>query len=224
MAVLMANNGEVMLTSETYTSADGAKNGIKTIIKAIATGEFVIYQEKGNDYYYKLKTAYNRFLCAGEIYKTKDRCLKSVETVKRIAKDATIVEKVFEGSKYVEYTPVQNPEYNVKKGFEGKWKVETDADGKFSAKLYASNGQLMLATEYVSTRNGAVKAIDNIKKNSAEGNFVIDKDKFGRFYYKLRNAQRTVICIGEAYDNLADCTSALESMRKFASTAIFVED
>ena len=141
-----------------------------------------------------------------------------------IAKDAIIVDKIFEGAKYVEYTPVKDPKYTVRKGFEGKWKVETDEDGKFSAKLYASNGQLMIATEYVSTKNGAIKAIENIKKNSQEGNFVIDKDKFGRFYYKLRNAQRTVICMGEAYDNFSDCTSALESMRKFASTAIFVEE
>lgn len=224
MSVLMANNGEVMLTSESYTTVDGARNGIKTIIKAIETGEFVIYQDKSKEYYYKLKNANNRFLCAGEIYKTKDRCLKSVESVKRIAKDATVVEKVYEGAKYVEYTPVANPEYKVKKGFEGKWKVETGDDGKFSAKLYASNGQLMIATEYVSTKNGAIKAMENIKKNSQEGNFVIDKDKFGRFYYKLRNSQRTVICMGEAYDNFADCTSALESMRKFAFTATLIEE
>lgn len=224
MAKLSANNGEVMLTSEIYSSEKGARNGIQTIIKAIENGEFVIYQDKGNDYYYKLKNANNRFLCAGEIYRSKDRCLRAVESVRRIAKDATIIAELFEGEKYVDYTPVEDPKYNVRRGFEGKWRVEISEDGRYSAKLYASNGQLMLSTENVASKKSCITAIETIKKYSKEGNFVIDRDKFGRFYYKLRNSQKTVICIGEAYDKLSDCTKALESMRKFAETAIYVEE
>ena len=221
-SALLANNGEVMLTSEIYTTEEGARNGIKTIIKAVETGEFVIYEDKSKEYYYKLKSANNRFLCAGEIYKTKDGCLKSVESVKRIAKDAMISDGVVQGEKYVDYVPVKNPQYQIKKGFEGKWKIEADKDGKFSAKLYASNGQLMLATEKVKTKATAVSSIETIKKNALDGNFVIDKDKFGRFYYKLRNAQKMVICMGEAYESVADCISALESVRKYAFTAILI--
>lgn len=224
MAKLSANNGEVMLTSEIYSSEKGARNGIQTIIKAIENGEFVIYQDKGNDYYYKLKNANNRFLCAGEIYRSKDRCLKAVESVRRIAKDAVVSDTLFEGDKYVDYVPLENPKYTVRRGFEGKWRVEISEDGRYCAKLYASNGQLMLSTENVASKKTCITAIETIKKYSKEGNFVIDRDKFGRFYYKLRNSQKTVICIGEAYDKLADCTKALESMRKFAETAIYVED
>lgn len=224
MSKLSANNGEVMLTSEIYASEKGARSGIQTIIKAIENGEFVIYQDKGNDYYYKLKNANNRFLCAGEIYRSKDRCLRAVESVRRIAKDAVISDTLFEGEKYVEYTPIENPKYTVRRGFEGKWRVEISEDGRYHARLYASNGQLMLSTENVASKKTCISAIETIKKYSKDGNFVIDRDKFGRFYYKLRNSQKTVICIGEAYDKLADCTKALESMRKFAETAIYVED
>lgn len=224
MAKLSANNGEVMLTSEIYSSEKGARSGIQTIIKAIENGEFVIYQDKSNDYYYKLKNANNRFLCAGEIYRSKDRCLRAVESVRRIAKDAVISDTLFEGEKYIDYTPLENPKYTVRRGFEGKWRVEISEDGRYCAKLYASNGQLMLSTENVASKKTCITAIETIKKYSKEGNFVIDRDKFGRFYYKLRNSQKTVICIGEAYDKLADCTKALESMRKFAETAIYVED
>ena len=159
-------------------------------------------------------------MCAGEIYKTKDRCLAAVESVKRIAASASVSEELTLGTEYIKYEPLKVEKYDVKKGMTGKWKVEKTEDGRYSAKLYASNGQLMLATEEVAQEKTALTAIESVKKNSADGNFIIDKDKFGRFYYKLRNAQKSVICIGEAYERLESCTSALESVRKFAATAV----
>ncbi len=222
-AKLLAPNGEVMLNSEVYTSEEGARAGIGTILSGIANGNFIIYADKNGNYYYKLKSASNRLLCVGEIYTTREQCLKAVDSVKRIAGDAVIVDGVEQGSKYVDYVPEQVEGYEVKKGLAGKWKIEATESGRFSAKLYASNGQLMLATEEVSLRKSAVASIEAVKKNSLAGNFIIDKDKFGRFYFKLRNVQKTVICIGEAYESLDSCIKALESVRRFANTAVFAE-
>lgn len=216
---LCASNGEVMLTSEAYSSENGARTGIGTIVKATETGEFVIYRDKNGNYYYKLKSANNRLLCVGEIYKAKDQCEKAVESVKRIAADAIVTDDVAEGAKYVEYKPAALDEAELKRGARGRWRVEPTEDGRFSAKLYANNGQLMLATEEVSSLKRATDAIETVKRNAAQGNFIIDRDKFGRYYYKLRNAQRSVICIGEAYDKLDSCVSAIESVRRFAATS-----
>lgn len=218
LSKLLASNGEIMLTSETYTTVDGAKGGIATIVKGVDSGKFVVYQDKNGNYYYKLKTATNRLLCVGEIYKSKEQCLKAVESVKRFAGNATVNLDVFEGAKYISYVPAPLvAEY--KKGTRGKWKVEKNADGEFCAKLFASNGQLMLATEVVKERKTAINAINAVKKNAESGNFIIDRDKFGRFYYKLRNSQKSVICIGEAYDTLESCNNAIESVRRFALSA-----
>lgn len=221
---LYASNGEVMLSSEIYTTEDGARNGIETIIRGVEAGKFVIYQDKNKNYYYKVKTANNRLLCVGEIYKAKDQCLKAVESVKRIAKDSPVADQLTVGEKYAEYTPAKLDVSDVKKGMTGKWRIEKTESGNFTARLYANNGQLMLATEEVSLEKSAKNAIESVKKNSAEGNFIIDHDKFGRFYYKLRNAQKSVICIGEAYDALDSCISAIESVRRFANTAILVDE
>ena len=221
---LYASNGEVMLSSEIYTTEDGARNGIETIIRGVEAGKFVIYQDKNKNYYYKVKTANNRLLCVGEIYKAKDQCLKAVESVKRIAKDSPVADQLTVGEKYAEYTPAKLDVSDVKKGMTGKWRIEKTESGNFTARLYANNGQLMLATEEVSLEKSAKNAIESVKKNSAEGNFIIDHDKFGRFYYKLRNAQKSVICIGEAYDALDSCVSAIESVRRFANTAILVDE
>ncbi len=221
VAVLFSSNGQIMLSSEIYTTEEGARAGIDTIIRGIENGVFIIYENKNGNYYYKLKNAGNRLLCVGEIYKSKSQCQSAIESVKRIAKAST-VSKTAQKGEYVSYSPLKRPKYQVKKGLEGKWKIET-LDGKYTAKLYASNGQVMLVTEGVSSALSAETAIESVRKNCSAGNFVVEKDKFGRFYYKLRNAQKSVICIGEAYETLDSCTSAIETVRKYAKLAILVK-
>ena len=221
IAALHASNGEVMLTSEIYSTEDGARSGVETIRRGTETGNFVIYRDKGGDYYFKLKSAGNRLLCVGEIYKTKDACEKAAESVKRIAKDSPILVRVTKGEEFIAYTPAQVTPPPKKS--QGKWRIEEGENGGFSAKLYANNGQVMLSTEEVASRKTAEKAIESVCKNCAAGNFYIDKDKFGRFYYKLHNVQKSVICTGETYDKVDSVVSAIESVRRFASNAELAE-
>ena len=221
IAALYASNGEVMLTSEIYSTEDGARSGVDTIRRGAETGNFVIYRDKGGDYYFKLKSSGNRLLCVGEIYKTKDACEKAAESVKRIAKDSPLLIRVTEGERFITYTPAQVTPPPKKS--QGKWRIEEGENGGFSAKLYANNGQIMLSTEEVASRKTAEKAIESVRKNCAAGNFYIDKDKFGRFYYKLHNVQKSVICTGETYDKVDAVVSAIESVRRFASNAELAE-
>lgn len=221
IAVLHASNGEVMLTSEIYSTEEGARSGVETIKRGVETGNFVIYRDKGGDYYFKLKSAGNRLLCVGEIYTTRDACEKAAESVKRIAKDSPLMIKVSEGERFIAYTPAEVTPPAKKN--QGKWRIEQGENGGFSAKLYANNGQVMLSTEEVASRKTAEKAIDSVRKNCAAGNFYIDKDKFGRFYYKLHNVQKSVICTGETYDKVDSVVSAIESVRRFASNAELTE-
>ena len=221
IAVLHASNGEVMLTSEIYSTEEGARSGVETIKRGVETGNFVIYRDKGGDYYFKLKSAGNRLLCVGEIYTTRDACEKAAESVKRIAKDSPLMIKVSDGERFIAYTPAEVTPPAKKN--QGKWRIEQGENGGFSAKLYANNGQVMLSTEEVASRKTAEKAIESVCKNCAAGNFYIDKDKFGRFYYKLHNVQKSVICTGETYDKVDSVVSAIESVRRFASNAELTE-
>lgn len=223
ISLLSASNGEVMLTSETYVSEDGARKGIETIIKAVESGEFVTHKTKNGTFYFKLKSSGNRLLCAGEIYKERTSCENAVESVKRIAADSPVVEEVSQGERYYAYKPVKLTDKAISDAPTGKWKIETNEDGKFFATLYASNGQVMLSTEEVSSKSTALSGIENVKKNALAGNFVIDKDKFGKYYYKLRNAQKSIICIGESYKTADSCISALESVRKLAAKSPLAE-
>lgn len=216
LSKLLASNGEVMLTSEIYSGEDSAISGINTIIKGVTTGSFTVYENKNGTFYYKLKSAQNRLLCAGEIYKDRSRCLSAIESVKRIAGSAELSEDVVKGSEYVKYKPEKITKKSLAETTAGKWKIEVTKGGKYYATLYAGNGQVMLSAEEVSSKASALSGIESVKKNCAAGNFVIDKDKFGKFYYKLRNAQKSVVCIGESYAKLESCIKALETVRRLA--------
>ena len=217
VSYLYANNGEVLLTSEIYVSADGAKKGIETIKKSIKNDAFQIYSDKNDHYYFKLKNSTNRFLCVGEIYPSKISCQNVILSVKRFSEDAPIQDAVVEEITQIKYIPKAD-DADVNISYKGKWKIR-ECDGMFIAELFASNGELLLASEYYSSFVSAKNIITVIKTNGLKNNFIIDSDKNGRYFFKLRNAQKYTLCVGEAYESLISCQSAVDSVVRFLKTA-----
>ena len=91
---LRASNGEKLLTSEEYTTYNGALNGIETHKANIERGNFKIMLSKKGDYIFKLLSGKNMLLCMGEHYATKARCESAIASAKRFAKTAIIDENV----------------------------------------------------------------------------------------------------------------------------------
>ncbi len=223
VAYLYANNKEIMLTSETYSSPDGAKKGIATIRKNAAIDEnFTYYRDKNKNYFFKLKTSKNRLLCAGETYANKSACLKSIESVKNFV-DSPLAEKIEKDVTIINYTPGQDEAYTPRKN-SGKWVISELDDETFIAQLFASNGELLLSSESYASYSSAKDAVENITQNGLNGNFIIDSDKKGRFFFKIRNAQKLTLCVGETYSQLTACQSAVESVFGFLKTAKLAEE
>ena len=223
VAFLYANNGEIMLTSEIYTSEESARAGIDTIRKNVDGGTFVNYKDKNKNFYFKLKSVKNRILCVSETYKSEALAESAKESVKRfvsspvqsgVEKDITVV-------KYV--LPKKEEPVDARSAYSGKWKIEKDGD-TYMAKLFASNGELLLNSESYVSYASAKSAIATIVTNGVAGNFIIDSDKKGRYFFKLRSAQKATLCIGETYAQLSACQSAIESVRRFLKTAKLTED
>lgn len=223
VAFLYANNGEIMLTSEIYTSEESARAGIDTIRKNVDGGTFVNYKDKNKNFYFKLKSVKNRILCVSETYKSDALAESAKESVKRfvsspvqsgVEKDITVV-------KYV--LPKKEEPVDARSAYSGKWKIEKDGD-TYMAKLFASNGELLLNSESYVSYASAKSAIATIVTNGVAGNFIIDSDKKGRYFFKLRSAQKATLCIGETYAKLDSCQSAIESVRRFLKTAKLTED
>ena len=97
---LKAGNGEVIATSEVYASEAACKNGIESVRKCCDGGvedqtvegyealkhpKFEIYLDKKGEYRFRLK--------AGEGYKSKAGCLNGIESIKKNAPEAAVVEE-----------------------------------------------------------------------------------------------------------------------------------
>ena len=217
VSYLYANNGEVILTSEIYASADSARKGIATIKKSIEADGFQFYCDKNRNYYFKLKNASNRFLCVGETYPTKASCISASESVKRFA-DSPISDEIEKDLTIIKYVAPKQKAVDKKTTYTGKWAI-VEVEDMFIAQLFASNGELLLSSEAYVSASSAKSAIETITTNGKAGNFIIDVDKKGRFFFKLRNAQKSTLCVGETYSQLSKCQSAIDSVRRFLETA-----
>lgn len=103
---LKAGNGEVIATSEVYTTEAACKNGIESV-KKCCTGavedqtvenfavekhpKFEIYLDKAGEFRFRLKARNGEVIATSEGYKAKAGCLNGVESVKKNAPEADVV-------------------------------------------------------------------------------------------------------------------------------------
>lgn len=219
---LRASNGEKLLSSEEYTSYNGALKGIETHKANIAKDNFRITLSKKGDYIFKLLNGKNMLLCTGANYKTRVRCEKAIESTKRFAETAVVDETVQELLVKIpaeeEATSAPLPE-----GYNGKWIIanSTSAEGDvvYYFELFANNGEKLLSSEEYTTYTGAVNGVETHKKNIEKGNFRITLTKRGDYIYKLLNGNGQLLCLGEHYKTRRLCQNAVESVKRFASAS-----
>jgi uncharacterized protein YegP (UPF0339 family) len=54
--------------------------------------KFEIFKGKGGDFRFRLKAANGKVICHGQGYKSKDACMKGIESIKKNAKGAAVVQ------------------------------------------------------------------------------------------------------------------------------------
>ncbi len=105
---LKASNGEVIATSEVYTTEKACRAGIESVRKnAPAAGvenqteegfetlkhpKFEVYSDKGGEFRFRLKAANGQIIAVSEGYKALAGCLNGIESVRKNA-DSEIVEE-----------------------------------------------------------------------------------------------------------------------------------
>ena len=106
---LKASNGEVIATSEVYSSPDACQKGIASVQKnaPIATIEnqtvegfavekhpkFEVYADKAGEFRFRLKALNGQVIAVSEGYKAMASCMNGIESVKKNAIDAKIIEE-----------------------------------------------------------------------------------------------------------------------------------
>ena len=104
---LKAGNGEIIATSESYKSKDTCLGGIESVRKCCAGGiedqtvagfeelvhpKFEVYADKAGEFRFRLKARNGEIIAVSEGYKAKQSCMNGIESVKKNAPDASVVE------------------------------------------------------------------------------------------------------------------------------------
>jgi uncharacterized protein YegP (UPF0339 family) len=103
---LKAGNGEVIATSEVYTTEAACRKGIDSVKRCCLGGiedqtvenfevlkhpKFEMYLDKAGEYRFRLKARNGQIIATGEGYKKKVSCLNGIESVKKNAPESPIV-------------------------------------------------------------------------------------------------------------------------------------
>ncbi|MGH7782304.1 MAG: YegP family protein [Candidatus Binatia bacterium] len=90
---LKAGNGQIILTSETYDSHEGAKSGIESVRKnAPDDGNYERKTSSKGDPYFVLKAGNGQTIGKSEMYSSESAMENGIESVKTNAPDAAIAE------------------------------------------------------------------------------------------------------------------------------------
>ena len=109
---LLAGNNQVIATSEVYTTMSACKNGIASVKKnSVAANmedqtvegfetaknpKFEVYTDKAGKTRFRLKASNGEIIATGEAYESKAGCLNGIESIRKNAPDAEIVDKTTE--------------------------------------------------------------------------------------------------------------------------------
>lgn len=87
---LVADNGEVILTSETYTRRAGAQSGISSVRTNAPTDSRYDRRTSGKQFYFVLQAANNKVIGTSERYTRTQSMESGIASVKREAPDAPL--------------------------------------------------------------------------------------------------------------------------------------
>ena len=106
---LKAGNGEIIATSEVYSSKAACENGIESVKKNAPVApvedqtvenyaqeknpKFEVYKDKAGEFRFRLKAGNGQIIAVGQGYKAKARCLNGIESIRKNAPDAGTVEE-----------------------------------------------------------------------------------------------------------------------------------
>ena len=106
---LRATNGQTIATSETYETRAACLNGVESVKKnapianvedqtvesfeTLTHPKFEMYQDKAGEYRFRLKARNGAIIAVSEGYTAKASCENGIESVKKNAEEAEVVEE-----------------------------------------------------------------------------------------------------------------------------------
>ncbi|MEM8892478.1 MAG: DUF1508 domain-containing protein [Bacteroidota bacterium] len=203
---LKSVNGNILVSSEAYTQKDSALNGIRSV-KENGTDEGN-YRKKtsdsGDKHSFSIIAKNGQVVATSQSYESESGRDNGVQSTMNTAPDAAVEDTTtgFEAHK--------NP----------KFQIYEDKAGEYRFRLYASNGEIILASEGYSSKAGAKGGIDSAQAASKDDeNFDKLTAKNGEFYFNLKSANGSIVGTSEMFSSEASRDNSAASVKQTASGA-----
>lgn len=191
---LKGGNGEILLSSEGYTSTAGRQNGIDSVKANGSKREnYETRLAMNGQYYFVLKAANNKVIADGETYVSKS----NVEAARnRIARLVTNI-KITEAPRVARYELFQSQQ-----------------DWKYYFHLRAGNGQIVLQSEAYNSKQAAKNGIAAVKTAPVA---VIEESADERFYFVVKAANGEIVGVSQTYSTKSSAYAAAQKIVTLAT-------
>ena len=211
---LKASNGELLITSENYTTKETVLAAIEAVKRNVEVGTISIAEDKRGLFQFYLTAKNHRTLVMSANYPTEKRAIAASESFKRFAATSPVLEEIQEVEAVKEEIVIDTKD---KKG--GRLGiVATDAGYVYILK--ASNGELLVHSDTYKTEESALNALKNFKEAVKNGKFYVVKDKRDYYQFKLYSTTGRIVEVGETYQSKQQAISSANSVYSFVELAL----
>ena len=110
-----------------------------------------------------------------------------------------------------------------KPAYTGKWVIfENEETGSYYFELRASNGEKLLTQHRIHFPLRRQKRNHDAQKQHSQRKYRHFSNKKKLYFFKILTGSKQLLCTGETYASRSNCESAVESVKRFAETAVIV--
>jgi len=215
---LVASNGQIMATSEVYTTVRGARNGIDTLKANLDTLVSRIETDKHKKSQFVFSTVQNKILIHSANYQSRTQAENAINSVKNLVPATKIVLVKEEAENKPEL--VDRSKF-IQEAGKGKYLITVNEESNaYQFILKASNGQVILTSKQYKSVLSCKGAITKFRSEVKNGTFYTVKDKNGQYQFRLYSQANKLVQSGISYSTKAKCISNIESICRFIDSDI----
>jgi uncharacterized protein YegP (UPF0339 family) len=191
---VIAGNGEKVMRSEGYTSAEALETGIEAVKDSgVDTDSYDLLQAADGTWYFNLVAENGEIIGTSQMYSTKSNANRALKASRDILAKVNRQEAAATGG----------AAFTVFKGL----------DGKYYFNLKAANGEIVLSSQGYTTKTSAKKGVASIRENGGDiENFELRDAQNEQTYFVLKAANGKIIATGETYVSASNAEAAVESI------------
>lgn len=191
---LIAGNGQKVLSSEGYTTATGAKNGIVTVKNNGAQeSRYLLREAQDGRWYFVLVAGNGQIIGLSQMYTTQAGAKSGMAATRRVV------------------IATANQPLPATSGT--RFETFRGLDGRYYFHLRAANGQIVLQSQGYTTLSSAKNGITSVTNNGVQAaRFQTKEAADGKTYFVLKASNGAVIGVGETYETVASAERGIATV------------